>query len=191
MSIDYSRYHYGTEYLCPVCREWCDGSDRDPFDRLRACDACAAPPTPAPAAHSFTTRVDLVRRYRYFRAQGERAHYSLYLARAEMEARRRGWYVAWAPDDSCFCGESESACACLRGVCECEYASLWRYADTDSERLGTALGGICGADDAYRRVVAAELYSAELDAERETRAAHDRNAAQMERMYASARWAAL
>lgn len=94
------------------------------------------------------------------------------LARAEREATKRGWYVSWRVDDDCFCrqirgqyGFSDQemlTCPCERdSSCQCEGAVLMNrepeYCDERDAEWIASLWGICGADQAYRRVVAAEL----------------------------------
>lgn len=108
--------------------------------------------------------------YKFFRSQGITASSAVALARAERQAMAEDWRVIWTGDDDCLCREwanDSGPCACTRGAyagdyprhhflpgeCECEWVRLEGPEDTHL----ASLGGICGADNAYRRVVGAEL----------------------------------
>lgn len=125
-------------------------------------------------------RTDLVKRWQFFRKHaggivGETAKTALELARAEIAAERSDMRIVWTDDadaDTSWLeqdGFEQDLAEWRRGDMTCEQVCVY----LDGEVLAS-LGGIFGADDAYRRVVSAELASeafATLEAKRELRAA--------------------
>lgn len=99
------------------------------------------------------------------------------LARAEREAWERDMVVSWAPDDTCFCAEDDVTCRCeTSGECWCEYAALYpgdEWGILPGSRPLASLSGICDADSAYQRVIAAELVLEVLAPEWRTEALYD------------------
>lgn len=109
------------------------------------------------------------------------------LARAEYLGLSRSWEVRWESESECYCRTFDACevqpCECTRGAwtdrpgprnervgpggflsgeCVCESAVIVvPDADRDAvtERWDASLGGICGADPAYRRVIRAELFA--------------------------------
>ena len=83
-----------------------------------------------------------------------RAACALSLARSERESYARGWTVSWGADSFCDCETYENervGYVPMEGPCD--FAELL---DEQGEVLAS-LYGIHGADQSYRRVVAAEL----------------------------------
>lgn len=78
------------------------------------------------------------------------------LAAAEARANVEGITFRWAydaePCNGCDCGSDD--CACATGA---EHETLGCIAETEQHKHLASLWGICGATNAYRRVVEAEL----------------------------------
>lgn len=109
---------------------------------------------------------------------GQRLLGALRLANAEAEARAHGWRVEWEGEDYAPDFDDEKINAEIHaGRVPWECAILY---DGKGELLGS-LGGIAGADSAYRRVIEAELA---LDALCEL----DHALTSYARMYADAKW---
>jgi hypothetical protein len=130
-------------------------------------------------------RADLLKRWQFFREHagyvvGQRAIGALELARAEIAGERSDMRIVWQDDadaDTSWLeqeGFERELQEWRRGDMSCESALV--YLDGD---VLASLGGIFGADDAYRRVVNAELVSealATLEAKRAlySPSAHDK-----------------
>lgn len=121
----------------------------------------------------------LQRSYAWFRSRGHTSQAALLYARAEAEASRRGWRVAWVPDETPFdypdcCWEDGNPCKPRRKGCgrehECYGAILYGSPvheeridafDRDPQRTGrevlASLWGIWDAGCAYLREIEAEL----------------------------------
>lgn len=116
------------------------------------------------------------------------------LAQAERSAWSADLICVWELEDTCYCSEDDIICACDRGrltdaarsraghysrgwECHCEHATVFHRGEWEDYDRATgplaSLGGICGADANYRRVVAAELYAEALEALRAQDGAQD------------------
>ena len=113
----------------------------------------------------------LIRAYRSFVANagyvvGHRAECALNLARAEQCARDNDWNAEWERDaDGCI------GCDCGNANCKCNSGEPHEVLgcvlkDSDGNHLAS-LWGICEPDNAYRRVVEAELAAEAMANERE------------------------
>lgn len=105
-----------------------------------------------------TLTPSLLRAYRWFRSQGVDAKHALACARAERAARDAGCQFIWEDDPEGWydlrADNYRCACGCGHKIESCE---MVRMVDADNEPLPYALGVICDADDAYRRIVEADL----------------------------------
>ena len=80
---------------------------------------------------------------------------------AETDARMQGFYFEWSEDDGCAgcdCGSDDCQCSFTGGVVTEDHRPLVciAYSEPGGE-VRASLGGICGADANYRRVVQAEV----------------------------------
>lgn len=85
-----------------------------------------------------------------------RARCARQLAKAERDARARGFTFNWDLDPEgctgCDCGSSDCACSTAE-----DHETLWCWVEDENGKTLASLGSICGVDHDYRRVVEAEL----------------------------------